>query len=229
MKLIAKFYETLPSGERRYLFSAKTVDGQVALEDAGGRFSEILEMSVWGTDGEKLKPQDGDEYLRALPANFRTSNLYAELEESEEGDEKPAPEPEAPEEPAEEFDPEELSMGEKVEMEHTDDPEEARKIAQDHLREHPDYYSRLKETGLAEELEPGVTKAVADLREFYRARAESVYGEVVRAAQTAGYSQIVAKSMGDEARARVKNEYVEALNAAIESGRARLAQIRNGR
>ena len=36
-----------------------------------------------------------------------------------------------------------LAQGIRVEMEHTDDPREAREIALDHLMELPDYYSRL--------------------------------------------------------------------------------------
>ena len=36
-----------------------------------------------------------------------------------------------------------LALGIRVEMEHTDDPREAREIALDHLMELPDYYSRL--------------------------------------------------------------------------------------
>ena len=40
--------------------------------------------------------------------------------------------------------PRELAMGEKVELEHTDNPLMARKIAFDHLAEMPDYYTRLK-------------------------------------------------------------------------------------
>ena len=40
-------------------------------------------------------------------------------------------------------DPNELAMGIKVEMEHTTDPEVAKKIALDHLSEIPDYYTRL--------------------------------------------------------------------------------------
>jgi len=40
-------------------------------------------------------------------------------------------------------DPEQLRMGIKVEMEHTDDPQIAEKIARDHLMEIPDYYTRL--------------------------------------------------------------------------------------
>ena len=39
---------------------------------------------------------------------------------------------------------EELQMGIKTEMEHTSDPKEAEKIAMDHLKEDPHYYSKLK-------------------------------------------------------------------------------------
>mgnify|MGYP002813226582 CR=1 FL=1 len=42
------------------------------------------------------------------------------------------------------IDPEQLQMGIKVEMEHTNDPAIAEKIARDHLAEIKDYYSRLK-------------------------------------------------------------------------------------
>lgn len=41
-----------------------------------------------------------------------------------------------------------LKMGIKVEMEHTDDPKEAEKIARDHLKENPKYYSILKSVNL---------------------------------------------------------------------------------
>lgn len=37
-----------------------------------------------------------------------------------------------------------LGMGKKIEMEHTDYPEVAERIALDHLVEIPDYYTRLK-------------------------------------------------------------------------------------
>jgi len=36
-----------------------------------------------------------------------------------------------------------LKIGTKIEMEHTKDPDEAKKIALDHLKEFPDYYTRL--------------------------------------------------------------------------------------
>jgi len=42
------------------------------------------------------------------------------------------------------FDKDQLEMGIEVEMEHTDDKEEAKKIAKDHLVEFSDYYTRLK-------------------------------------------------------------------------------------
>ena len=41
-------------------------------------------------------------------------------------------------------DPEQLKMGIKVEMEHTDDPKIAKIIALHHLAELPDYYTKLK-------------------------------------------------------------------------------------
>lgn len=45
----------------------------------------------------------------------------------------------------EDADPKELEMGIKVEMEHTDDPEIAKKIALDHLAEFTNYYTLLAE------------------------------------------------------------------------------------
>ena len=45
----------------------------------------------------------------------------------------------------------ELEVGIKVEMEHTDDPKEAKKIALDHLKEDPKYYSKLIAAGLVDE------------------------------------------------------------------------------
>ena len=48
----------------------------------------------------------------------------------------------------EDFDPEALKMGIKVEMEHTDDPMVAMEIAMDHLVEDPEYYVKLQNAGL---------------------------------------------------------------------------------
>ena len=41
-----------------------------------------------------------------------------------------------------------LEIGIKVEHEHTDDEDKARRIALDHLDEKPDYYTKLKKAGL---------------------------------------------------------------------------------
>lgn len=46
--------------------------------------------------------------------------------------------------PDDQFDSEQLKLGMKVEQEHTGDPYIAKIIAKDHLKEIPDYYSRLK-------------------------------------------------------------------------------------
>jgi hypothetical protein len=47
------------------------------------------------------------------------------------------------------IDPEQLRMGTQIEMnEHHVTLQEGLKIATDHLREHSDYYTRLKEAGL---------------------------------------------------------------------------------
>ena len=48
----------------------------------------------------------------------------------------------------------ELELGAIVEMEHTDDPEVAVEIAEDHLAEDPSYYTHMHEAGLAPELDP---------------------------------------------------------------------------
>jgi hypothetical protein len=45
-------------------------------------------------------------------------------------------------------DPDELEMGIEVEKEHTEDLEERKKIALDHLREDPHYYTKLKKSGI---------------------------------------------------------------------------------
>jgi hypothetical protein len=52
----------------------------------------------------------------------------------------------------------EIKLGQIVEKEHTSDPIEAHKIAMDHISENPDYYTKLKASGLADELE----KSIAD-------------------------------------------------------------------
>jgi len=65
--------------------------------------------------------------------------------------------------------PQELRMGIRVEMEHTDDPKKAEKIALDHLAENPFYYTALKLSGVESPSVPKV-KAPANTK----AKKESV-------------------------------------------------------
>jgi hypothetical protein len=46
------------------------------------------------------------------------------------------------------YDPEELRIGIKTEMEHTDDPAIASKIAKDQLDEDPHYYTKMQAAGM---------------------------------------------------------------------------------
>jgi len=59
--------------------------------------------------------------------------------------------------------PEELKMGIKVEMEHTEDEAEAKKIALDHLAEIPDYYTRL--TAMEQEAEAKAERFIKTIGE----------------------------------------------------------------
>lgn len=56
------------------------------------------------------------------------------------------------------FDPQQLEMGIKVEMEHTDDRAAATEIAMDHLSERPDYYTVLTAAGLNDEAKAAEAK-----------------------------------------------------------------------
>jgi hypothetical protein len=57
--------------------------------------------------------------------------------------------------------PSELRMGIRVEMEHTDDPKKAEKIALDHLAENPYYYTALKLSGIDSPSAPKAKAPVA--------------------------------------------------------------------
>jgi hypothetical protein len=62
----------------------------------------------------------------------------------------------------------ELKIGVKVEMEHTDDPKEAEKIALQHLAEDPKYYTKLTAAGLEEgphdAMNPGILSKDSSLK-----------------------------------------------------------------
>lgn len=58
--------------------------------------------------------------------------------------------------------PNELSTGIQIEMEHTNDPLVAKEIAMDHLTEDPEYYSKLVKAGLAKEFQPTIGSGFGD-------------------------------------------------------------------
>lgn len=59
------------------------------------------------------------------------------------------------------FDPKQIEMGMEVEAEHTPNPEIQDEIVHDHLDEDPEYYTKLKDAGLADELEEAELTAKA--------------------------------------------------------------------
>ena len=64
--------------------------------------------------------------------------------------------------PTNQVDPNQLSIGVQVEMEHTNDPDVAKEIAMDHLTEDPQYYSKLVAAGLASEFQPSHNSGFGD-------------------------------------------------------------------
>lgn len=77
-------------------------------------------------------------------------------------------------------DPNELKMGIKVELEHTNDSNKAREIALDHLSEDPKYYSKLEKAGLADELKESLRKQIKIvLKEYYRDSKEEKFTDAI--------------------------------------------------
>jgi len=64
--------------------------------------------------------------------------------------------------PTNQVDPNQLSIGIQVEMEHTNDHEIAQEIAMDHLTEDPEYYTKLIKAGLASEFQPSHNSGFGD-------------------------------------------------------------------
>jgi len=105
-----------------------------------GEESEIPK-EYWGNPEDELKENDEpqDDGMSLEPRGDEIEQVSQEKEEMGDmlagglADDKVAAE----------FDPEQIAMGIKVEMEHTDDPKIALEIAMDHLTEIPDYYTHL--------------------------------------------------------------------------------------
>ena len=64
--------------------------------------------------------------------------------------------------PTDQVDPNQLSIGIQVEMEHTNDLDIAKEIAMDHLTEDPQYYTKLVKAGLASEFQPSHNSGFGD-------------------------------------------------------------------
>jgi len=64
--------------------------------------------------------------------------------------------------PTDQVDPNQLSIGVQVEMEHTNDLDIAKEIAMDHLTEDPEYYTKLIKAGLASEFQPSHNSGFGD-------------------------------------------------------------------
>lgn len=64
--------------------------------------------------------------------------------------------------PSDKINPNQLSLGVQIEMEHSNDPEIAKEIAMDHLTEDPEYYTKLIKAGLAKEFQPSCSSGFGD-------------------------------------------------------------------
>jgi len=78
--------------------------------------------------------------------------------------------------PTDQVDPNQLSIGVQVEMEHTNDPEIAQSIAMDHLTEDPQYYTKLVAAGLASEFKPSTSSGFGDPNQSFNDEARTGRG-----------------------------------------------------
>ena len=118
----------------------------------------------------------------------------------------------------------ELAKGIKVEMEHTSDPEVAKKIAMDHLAENPNYYSDLEKSGVdtpqglqtttGTTLEPNLNRA-NPRDEFSLGFFEENQEEL------SPRMKHIQKSMGDMTRPPITPERAKELKAKLDAERER--------
>ena len=119
-------------------------------------------------DGEFFEAKDGgeDDELEAMIKKMEQEKEGEEAimsqfdpmeEELNEGRKKKKKEPEAELNPNQ-INPHELRIGIKVELEHTDELDIAKKIALDHLKENPFYYTQLKLSGVDVKATPSKEK-----------------------------------------------------------------------
>ena len=78
---------------------------------------------------------------------------------------------------------EQIEIGTEIELEHTKSRKEARKIALDHLKEFPDYYTRLvrmEKEAKGEMKKAGEKDKISKvMREFYAGKLKDSHGKIV--------------------------------------------------
>lgn len=82
--------------------------------------------------------------------------------------------------PLSDFPPKQIAMGQKVEMEHTNDPAKAREISRDHLEEFSDYYTRLKKMEEEAKKAKSKTAGMPFLEQDRPAKVKEIYSALKR-------------------------------------------------
>ena len=152
--------------------------GTVSLYDENdneytGIISSIDREGMIFVDEESIKPVAGGEDEDEMSDLIRRIGQEEEEEKAIKGGfgiQDPLEEGRKKKEPKKELHPnqihpQELRMGIKVELEHTDDLDKAKKIALDHLAENPFYYTALKLSGIESPSAPKVKAPVAFKKE----------------------------------------------------------------
>lgn len=123
-------------------------------------------------------------------------------------------------------DPEQLRMGIKVEMEHTDNPQVAEKIARDHLMEIPDYYTRLikmEEEAIKIETKPRL-KPVEPVKEIAPKKEEKPVMDIIKPSEgkieelSTTYSYIEVAQIAKDNNIRVSGSKIEILSELMRIG-----------
>ena len=146
-------YSSLSKDEQRALKVLVNIDGKSAKEKIDGvmeqyHVSKIGAINILA-DATKHREEEVEK------GDKKESKETNKKEDTVEKSEDQIPGGKGDNAKASKFDPKELDMGVKTEMEHTDDKARALEITLDHLTEDPKYYSKLKASGLADELKKG--------------------------------------------------------------------------
>ena len=168
----------------------KDADEQANIFAEGGDLGDpnmptgVVKESEEATEdmGRETKPITDEQVQRIASSNIKEEKIPGGRSNSE-----------VREKATELFDPMEISVGIKVEMEHTDSIEAAREIALDHLVENNDYYTRLYHIGLIDEdLSEEEEQFLKDKWAQIEGAEELSPEEQIRLAQEEGYTRFMA-------------------------------------